>query len=202
MRLSADFATPRALLLQDVIARTEPSSGPRSHRRRRTGDRRSREADQPAVELFGKRPDGGIERHAPAGRKRRGGPGVGGARKRAAADLLALTPELTPPPGPKLVIAPGTGLGMAAAWYRSTQRARWIAVPSEGGHAHVAPTAVLSKTERAALWRTDGMCSSWEDLVSGIGLPRLYRALGGEERPRRGHYSASEGRPRRPPSQR
>ena len=93
-----------------------------------------------------------------------------------AEDVVTLTPGVAPGAGSKIVVAPGTGLGMAAL--APAGKGRWIAVPSEGGHAYAAPSPALTPEQRRAIW-TEGRVHSWEDLVSGIGLPRLYQCLGG-----------------------
>lgn len=72
----------------------------------------------------------------------------------------------------RVVVAPGTGLGVSAL---VPDGARWTAVPSEGGHAlAVMPRATPERLQR--LWRT---APSWEDLLSGNGLFRMYQMLGG-----------------------
>lgn len=88
--------------------------------------------------------------------------------------LLPLTETAAQPEGAKVVVAPGTGLGVAALV--PDRRGGWCAVASEGSHAGFASPHCLAADDRAALKACD---ASWEDLVSGIGLPRLYRALGG-----------------------
>jgi glucokinase len=87
-----------------------------------------------------------------------------------------LTPHINTNSGPKVIVAPGTGLGMAAL--APDRRGGWIAVAGEGGHAGVALPPGLS-TDVAALHGREGGWS-WEDLLSGVGLPRLYKALGGQ----------------------
>ena len=88
---------------------------------------------------------------------------------------LSLTPRLPMPSGPRVVVAPGTGLGVAAL--APAPGNTWIAVASEGGHAGFAIPQGLTDEDRAALSRER---SSWEDLISGVGLARLYRTLGGD----------------------
>ncbi len=74
--------------------------------------------------------------------------------------------------GARVVVAPGTGLGVSALAPHGTD---WTAVPSEGGHAlAVMPRGAPARAQ--VLWRT-GPC--WEDLLSGGGLLRIYRALAG-----------------------
>lgn len=74
--------------------------------------------------------------------------------------------------GARVVVAPGTGLGVGAL----IPNARgWAAAPSEGGHAlAVMPRATPERLR--LLWRT---APSWEDLISGAGFLRIYKALGG-----------------------
>jgi glucokinase len=78
--------------------------------------------------------------------------------------------------GPMAVIGPGTGLGLSLLVPRGSD---FVVVASEGGHALAAPTPALEPAVRAAIWDSD--CPSWEDLVSGRGLHRLYLALGGKD---------------------
>jgi glucokinase len=74
---------------------------------------------------------------------------------------------------PMAVIGPGTGLGVALC---VPAGGRWLAIATEGGHATAAPadefeSAVLAEA-RAQLGHV-----SAERLLSGIGLPVLYRAV-------------------------
>lgn len=73
---------------------------------------------------------------------------------------------------PKLVLGPGTGLGAAAL----IQAGGWRPVGGEGGHIERAP---LSGREQA-IWphiERDGERVDSEQIVSGPGLLRLYRAI-------------------------
>ncbi|MHB1206760.1 MAG: glucokinase [Rhodospirillaceae bacterium] len=91
-------------------------------------------------------------------------------------DISSLTPLITPSSGAKVVVAPGTGLGIAAL--APDHRGGWVAVASEGGHAGVALPPGITGQDRDLLHaRRDGW--GWEDFLSGVGLPRLYHALGG-----------------------
>lgn len=74
--------------------------------------------------------------------------------------------------GPLCVLGPGTGLGVALA---IPHVGDWLTVPTEGGHASVAPT---TKVELAIFeyWLERGLSLSRENLVSGPGLYRLYAA--------------------------
>lgn len=88
-----------------------------------------------------------------------------------------LTPLITSSSGAKVVVAPGTGLGIAAL--TPDHRGGWVAVASEGGHAGVAlPPGITGQDRDLLHGRRDGW--SWEDFLSGVGLPRLYHALGGK----------------------
>jgi glucokinase len=75
--------------------------------------------------------------------------------------------------GTLAVVGPGTGLGVGSV---IETRHGWIAIPGEGGHASLAATdefesAVLSRV------RQEFSHVSAERLLSGIGLPVLYRAV-------------------------
>lgn len=81
-------------------------------------------------------------------------------------DLYTLNRGLPDPEGPKAVVAPGTGLGMAyLTWTGSGYRA----YPSEGGHADFAP---VDSTQAGLLKHMSERYGhvSWENVCSGIGL--------------------------------
>ena len=74
--------------------------------------------------------------------------------------------------GARVVVASGTGLGVGAL----IPGARgWTAAPSEGGHA----LAVMPRETPEPLRKLWRLKPSWEDLISGAGLLRIYKALGG-----------------------
>nr|WP_315467882.1 glucokinase [uncultured Undibacterium sp.] len=75
--------------------------------------------------------------------------------------------------GTLAVIGPGTGLGVGTVI--QTQHG-WIAVPGEGGHATVAATDDF-ETRVLAHAREEFAHVSAERLLSGIGMPVLYRAV-------------------------
>ncbi|MCZ6889686.1 MAG: glucokinase [Gammaproteobacteria bacterium] len=75
--------------------------------------------------------------------------------------------------GAKAVLAPGTGLGMAVL-VDDGDATRCLA--SEGGHAPFAPADPLEQEVLGLLFAELGYVS-WEDVVSGPGLERLYRAV-------------------------
>jgi glucokinase len=81
--------------------------------------------------------------------------------------------SLIPPNGTLAVIGPGTGLGVAAL-VRTPQG--WQSLPGEGGHASLAPQNDLESAILAQVRQDYGHVSA-ERLLSGIGLPLLYRTL-------------------------
>lgn len=71
----------------------------------------------------------------------------------------------------KLIIGPGTGLGVAGL---KPVAEHWLPLPGEGGHAAVSPTceqdfAVLEKLQQQLGY------VSWESVLCGSGLEQLYR---------------------------
>ena len=90
-----------------------------------------------------------------------------------------LRPIGAPPPkkvGAFAVVGPGTGLGVGGVMHT---RAGWVAVAGEGGHATL---ATGDEFEDRILQRVRVLYShvSGERLLSGIGLPTLYRAVAEE----------------------
>ena len=76
--------------------------------------------------------------------------------------------------GVKAVVGPGTGLGVAAL---VPTPQGWQPVPTEGGHASLSPATALETELLKVLWKTHAHVSA-ERLISGTGIPLLYRALG------------------------
>lgn len=75
-----------------------------------------------------------------------------------------------PEPGPMMVVGPGTGLGVGGL---VAHEGRWLPIASEGGHATLGPATA----EERAFWPLLGDAPlSAEDLLSGRGITRLYRA--------------------------
>ncbi len=75
--------------------------------------------------------------------------------------------------GNRAVLGPGTGLGMAALVSHAD---RWLVVPSEGGHADLAPGNHLELELWGVLEASHGhVC--WESVLSGSGLVNLYHAM-------------------------
>jgi glucokinase len=75
--------------------------------------------------------------------------------------------------GVKVVLGPGTGLGVAALLPAD---GRWHVIASEGGHASFGPQA-LDETAMFAKLREECGAISAETVLSGPGLVRLARAL-------------------------
>jgi glucokinase len=78
-----------------------------------------------------------------------------------------------PADGAKAVLGPGSGLGMAAL---VPVPGGWQVVPSEGGHADLAPGSPL-ELELLSVLQQSGETVCWETVLSGPGLVRLYRAV-------------------------
>lgn len=75
--------------------------------------------------------------------------------------------------GNKLVIGPGTGIGVAALVANGDA---WVPVVGEGGHAAFAPNSELELAVHARLLKQYDYIA-WENLISGSGLPLLYKTL-------------------------
>ncbi len=70
----------------------------------------------------------------------------------------------------KVVIAPGTGLGMSALTPIGDDR--WTVLSSEGGHAYAA--SEVMGAHAPMIWN-EGAPLTWEQLLSGEGLLKMYR---------------------------
>jgi glucokinase len=75
--------------------------------------------------------------------------------------------------GPRAVLGPGTGLGVAALVPHGEE---WIALASEGGHASFGPAAADERMVFGRLASESELITA-ETVISGPGLERLYRAL-------------------------
>lgn len=89
------------------------------------------------------------------------------------ADLLTLGDGEAEPLGTRAAIGPGSGCGMGALVRTASG---WLALPSEGGHADLAVGDPLEAELWSVLAQTHGQVS-WETVLSGPGLVRLYRAV-------------------------
>ena len=90
-----------------------------------------------------------------------------------AADTRCIIEAPAPPPGPVLVMGPGTGLG-SAVLLPGSPRARVLA--TEAGQISLAP-GTEREIEILRLLRRERSHVSFEDALSGPGLLKLYRAL-------------------------
>jgi glucokinase len=91
----------------------------------------------------------------------------------AADDVVAIGGGAVDEAGPKVVLGPGTGLGVAGLIHAANL---WIPVPGEGGHVALGP----EQADEFAFWPhlepETGRISA-EAILSGRGLRRLYRAI-------------------------
>ena len=94
-------------------------------------------------------------------------------RNLAPNETRPLGKPLPPRDGVKVVLGPGTGLGVAALLPAG---GHWHVVASEGGHASFGPQAADEVEVFARLWKACGHVSA-EAVLSGPGLVRLARAL-------------------------
>lgn len=77
------------------------------------------------------------------------------------------------PEAPIVVMGPGTGFGMALL---VPENGSWKIIPTEGGHASFAPTTEKELAIKSFLLKEQSHVSV-ENILSGIGLVHLYRAL-------------------------
>jgi glucokinase len=88
-------------------------------------------------------------------------------------DIRPIGPRLPGGDGVKVVVGPGTGLGVAALL---PEGPRWRVMPSEGGHSCFGPGPRDEIPVFDRLWQECGQVSA-EMILSGAGLHRLYRAV-------------------------
>ncbi len=72
----------------------------------------------------------------------------------------------------KLIIGPGTGLGVAAL---KKAGEHWLPLPGEGGHAAFSPISSMDNEILGILQQKMGYVS-WESVLCGSGIERLYEA--------------------------
>ena len=89
-------------------------------------------------------------------------------------DLAVLHPGKPQSEAPRLVVGAGTGLGVAQLFWCG---GGYRAYASEGGHVQFAPTDTL-QAELLAYMQSQFQRVSYERLVSGPGLARIYAFLG------------------------
>ena len=96
-------------------------------------------------------------------------------------DLTRLQGTASDPHGARLIIGPGTGLGVGALVWAHGQP---HVIPGEGGHISMAPQSleeIAYFEELTALWPEvqigDGLAVEAEAILSGTGIPALYQAI-------------------------
>lgn len=103
----------------------------------------------------------------------------------------ALCGGALPSAGPRVLIAPGTGLGSAGLIDLGPQAApRWRPAPSELQHMEVPAHPELDGPELARCAAVLGHAPTWEDFVSGRGLGLLHALQAGTLAPRAPHLNA------------
>jgi len=88
-------------------------------------------------------------------------------------DLLVVKQGQAVMRGNRLVMGPGTGLGMAGL---ISHDKGWLPVMGEGGHVGFSPSNTLHAKILAYMWQSYGHVST-ERLLSGSGMMDLYRAV-------------------------
>ena len=89
------------------------------------------------------------------------------------ADVVRIGGGREAPDATKLVIGPGTGLGVGVLVH---SRGCWIPVPGEGGHVTFAPQGDRERAIVDLIARDVGRVSA-EHVLNGAGLVRLHRAI-------------------------
>ena len=90
-----------------------------------------------------------------------------------AADIVTVRPPSVSASGNRVLVSPGTGLGIAGL-YKDGERYRPFA--TEGGHAGFGPeTAQERRLLEFAIAKRSRV--SWEDVIAGPGLPMLYEFI-------------------------
>jgi len=99
-------------------------------------------------------------------------------------DVRPLGPALAPSRAPKVVLGPGTGLGVAGIV--PLEAGGWHVIATEGGHISFGPARPDEDALFARLRERHGPLSA-ETLLSGPGLERLYAALNSDGPPLASH---------------
>jgi glucokinase len=89
-------------------------------------------------------------------------------------DLVAIGGGVAQPNANRVVLGPGTGLGVAALVYGDGS---WVPVAGEGGHVSLAASSTEEAQLIAATASDLGHCSA-ERLLSGAGITRIAEGLG------------------------
>ena len=89
-------------------------------------------------------------------------------------ELFQIGGETPEKPGVKIVLGPGTGLGMATL--APIAGGGWMPIPGELGHVTL-PVTTQEEFDLLSAMRSPGVVFEAEDAVTGTGLPRIYRAV-------------------------
>lgn len=89
-------------------------------------------------------------------------------------ELFQIGGETPSKAGVKIVLGPGTGLGMAAL--APLPGGGWMPIPGELGHVTL-PVTTQEEFDLRAAMATPGIVFEAEDAITGTGLPRIYRAV-------------------------
>ncbi|CAN5343173.1 glucokinase [soil metagenome] len=89
-------------------------------------------------------------------------------------DLVQIGGRTPEKPGVKIVLGPGTGLGMATL--APLPHGGWMALPGELGHITL-PVATQAEFDLREAMSKPGVLFESEDAITGGGLLRLYRAI-------------------------
>jgi glucokinase len=92
----------------------------------------------------------------------------------AGADLVQVGGETPAKPAVKIVLGPGTGLGMATL--APLPRGGWMALPGEVGHITL-PVATQEEFDWRGKMSKPGIPFESEDAITGGGMLRMYRAI-------------------------
>lgn len=88
-------------------------------------------------------------------------------------DIDRIGPAIEPSLQTRLVLGPGTGLGVAGLVYA---RGKWIPVPGEGGHVDLGPRTPFEREVFHHLHTIEGRISG-EQILCGRGIVNLYQAI-------------------------
>ena len=89
-------------------------------------------------------------------------------------DIVQIGGETPPKPAVKIVLGPGTGLGMATL--APLPEGGWMALPGEVGHISL-PVQTREEFEWREKMTLPGVLFESEDAITGGGLLRMYRAV-------------------------
>lgn len=88
-------------------------------------------------------------------------------------DRLAIGPANTAPVASRVVLGPGTGLGVAGLLHA---RGMWFPIPGEGGHVDIGPRSARDYQVFPHIEQIEGRVAG-EQILCGRGIVNLYRAI-------------------------